>query len=238
MAEAFSLTHPFPCLSDGSREYYGGSQRLLAKAYSQKVGCGVICAANILLYLGLYAEGCDRGPFAELAGSSPLSAADFGLCCDALQRRYMPVTPRFGLTGLQVTWGLNRYFRRYGLPYRCRWQFRRRNFWRNMATMLSQDIPVTLAIGPNFPAFWRKHKLRFYLKRPDGSFRPATATKAHFVTVTALDGEWLRISSWGREYYINRPEYEDYIKHHSAYLVSNIGVIRRLPGGDQGLQNN
>ena len=223
----FSLKHPFFFVNDGARTYYGGSQKLLTRTYTQKMGCGVICAANILLYLGRYAEGCDRGPFAELAREDPIPAAEFGRRCDALQRRYMQVMPHFGLTGLQLTWGLNRYCRRYGLPYRMRWQLGKRDFWQHIREMLEADIPATLAIGPNFPAFWGRHKLRFYLRHPEG-YRPVVSTKAHFVTITGMNGEWLRISSWGREYFINRREYDDYVSAHSAWLVSNIGLMRRI----------
>ena len=223
----FCLRHPFPALSDGVRSYYGGNQRLLDRPYVQKAGCGVICAANILLYLGRYAEGCGEGPFAELAQQDPIPAADFGRCCDALQKRYMPVLPRFGLTGFQLTWGFNRYCRRYHIPYRMRWQLKNKGFWENIQSMLEDDIPVTLAIGPNFPAFWGRHKLRFHVWRQE-RFHPATATKAHFVTITGMDEEWLRISSWGKEYFISRREYNDYVKGHSAYLVSNIGLVRRV----------
>ena len=54
------------------------------------------------------------------------------------------------------------------------------------------------------------------------------STKAHFVTITGMDEEWLRISSWGKEYFINRREYDDYVKTHSTWLVSNIGLVRRI----------
>ncbi|MBR5430608.1 MAG: hypothetical protein IK116_08815 [Firmicutes bacterium] len=228
MSETLSLQHPFPALSDGSRSYYGGSQKLLTRNYVRKAGCGVICAANILLYLGRHHPECGEGPFAELGREDPVPTAAFCCCCDRLQRRYLPVLPHFGLTGPQVAWGMNRYCRRYHLPYRMRWRFGRRRFWDDIASMLEQDIPPTLAIGPNFPALWGRRKLRFYRQLPDGSYRLATSVNRHFVTVTGLDGEWLRISSWGREYYVSRQELTDYITGPSAWLVSNLGLVRRV----------
>ena len=93
--------------------------------------------------------------------------------------------------------------------------------------MLSADLPVILAVGPNFPAVWMKERLRFFVKSKNGVFRPGTATKSHYVTVTGMDEDWLRISSWGSEYYISRREYEDYVHRHSNPLFSNILYIKK-----------
>ncbi|MBR2782787.1 MAG: hypothetical protein IKD93_01145 [Firmicutes bacterium] len=228
MAAEVSLKHPFPRLQDSARSYYGGSQKLLGKSYVRRAGCGVVCAANILIYLGRWAEGCGNGPFAELAREDPIPAAAFGRCCDALQRRYMPVTPRFGLTGAQVAWGLNRYCRRWGIPYRMSWRYRRRDFWDALADQLEQDLPPVLAIGPNFPDFWGSQRLRLYRALPDASLRSAASVHSHFVSVTGLSDDLLHVSSWGREYFILRKELETYVGRHSAWLVSNAGLLRRV----------
>ena len=55
---------------------------------------------------------------------------------------------------------------------------------------------------------------------------PAARTRAHYVIVTGIAGEWLRISSWGRMYYIRIAEYEDYVRRYSCPLFSNICFIR------------
>ena len=92
--------------------------------------------------------------------------------------------------------------------------------------MLSDDIPVILAVGPNLPFVWKKEKLTFYTKNHEGNLLPTAKTKAHFVTVTGRDGAWLRISSWGKEYYISIREYREYVKSHSSFLVSNVIDIK------------
>ena len=98
--------------------------------------------------------------------------------------------------------------------------------------MLERDLPVVISVGPNLPLIWQRHKLRFYIKTPSGSYLPGPQTLAHYVTVTGMDEEWLRVSSWGRMYYINRREYLLYVKEHSAKLVSNILVIRKKGHGE------
>ena len=91
--------------------------------------------------------------------------------------------------------------------------------------MLEAQIPVVLAVGPNFPMLWGNQRLIFYEK--DGMlYHPKTTTKAHYVTITEIDGEWLTISSWGKKYYIKKAEYEMYVRKHSNYLFSNILVIQ------------
>ena len=42
------------------------------------------------------------------------------------------------------------------------------------------------------------------------------------MTVTAMGDTWLTVSSWGRQYYIHRGEYEEYGKQHSIALVNNL----------------
>ena len=77
------------------------------------------------------------------------------------------------------------------------------------------------------PAVWKKDRLPFYSRRDDGSFVRSSSAKSHYVSVTGLDDEWARISSWGREYYIRRSEYDDFVKRHSSQVFSNILYIKR-----------
>ena len=42
-----------------------------------------------------------------------------------------------------------------------------------------------------------------------------------------MDEDWLRISSWGRLYYINRQDFEEYIHRYSLSFVSNVLLVER-----------
>ena len=42
-----------------------------------------------------------------------------------------------------------------------------------------------------------------------------------------MDENWLTGSSWGKKYYLNRLEFERYVKEHSAGFVSNILYITK-----------
>ena len=48
------------------------------------------------------------------------------------------------------------------------------------------------------------------------------------LTVTGLDGEWMRVSSWGRELYISRAAYEAYMHARSIPLFTNLLYLKRV----------
>ena len=223
-----ALRHPFPRIADGNTLSYGGNQSKFEKRYVQQGGCGLVGAANLIYYLasqGIYGKHADLP--AQMQPECVISLEAFNRSCEQLRKRFLPVLPRLGMNGFSLVLGLNLYFLRYRMPYRAFWGIRGKKLWQRAAEMLRQDLPVIFSIGPNFPKLWGKEKVTFYQRLPDGTYRPAAATLAHYVTITALDEDYAKISSWGREFYVSRREYEDYVRRHSAYLVSNIAVIRK-----------
>lgn len=219
------LMHSFPSVRKDRTASYGGNQSWTRQKYVQKSGCGIISCTDLLLYLHRHQPGCSAGIFSKISDKKEIPLEEYNDCADLLRRRYLPVIPHFGMNGLVLVLGLNRYFRKYHIDFKAIWCISRKKLWRRMEQMLQADIPVIFAIGPDFPFVWQKHKLTFYKKKADGSFVSACQTNAHFVTVTAMDKEWIRISSWGKEYYINRKEYGIYVKKHSSFLVSNLVLI-------------
>lgn len=184
-------------------------------------GCGLVAAADLILYLS---RGQGRAcPVAESAGGS-YELSSYNAFLDSL-RRYMPIIPPFGINCAVLAAGLQIALRTHGLKHSVRLCVSGERLWERVRVMLENDFPVILAIGPNFPQFWGKNALRLYSRRIDGGYFPALSTKAHFVTATGIDGDWCRISSWGRELYINIPEYNAYVKKHSSSLVSNIIML-------------
>ena len=98
--------------------------------------------------------------------------------------------------------------------------------WQRCEDMLRRDIPVIFSVGANFPKIWGRERLRLYTKLPDGTFRPSGSVRAHFMTATALDDTHIRVSSWGRMYYISRGEFDEYVKKHSGSIICNIVYIK------------
>ena len=209
------LSRPYLQISDGKSLSYGGSQMRSDNNMIRKCGCGPVAALDLCAYL----EGRDR---------TPIPLEEYNRELERLCRRFFLLIPNIGINCIGLIAGLNLMFWEKHLPYRAFWAASGGRLWERAEEMLRRNIPVILSIGPNFPRFWGKDRLNFYVRLQDGRFLPAVSTKAHYVTVTGLDENWLRISSWGRQYYINRREYEAYIRKHSNYLVSNLVVVRPI----------
>lgn len=216
-----TLRNPYPSVKKEAVLSYGGCQSWLSNATAQKSGCGLVAAADLLIYLHRYG-GCSFEFFRELPKKDPIPADIYDYYAHRLQRRYFPLASSFGLNAFLLALGMNRFFRDNKISLRARWGTPGKRFWQTIQWMLARDIPVILCIGINFPLPWGKEQLALYTQEESGRYRRTTATHAHYVAITGMDEEWLRVSSWGREYHIRREEYDRYRKEHSCGLYSNI----------------
>ena len=220
------LKHPYVAVMKEGSLSYGGNQGWLSGNLIKKYGCGVIAGTDALLYLNLYKEYCRGKEFKEEEDNGIWEEEKYKELIKIMHRRYFPVIPGFGMPVWFLAAGLNGYFRRSRIPLKVSFGVLGRNIWNRTAAMLAHDIPVILAIGPNLSIFRRKNKLNFYVKKGE-EYTCACQAAAHFVTVTAMEGNYLKISSWGKEYFIDMQEYMDYVKRHSSFFVSNVFYIRK-----------
>lgn len=224
--EYAKLSHPLPLVTaEKGLSLYGGNQSLLPKKSVQGAGCGVISGANVLSYLTRY-HGLSDGLFDRVSRSEPMPLQSYNDACMRLARGLLRPIPGFGINGIFLAMGLNLFFRRRQIPYRAKWCMRRAPMWDRMEQMLRDDLPVIFAVGPNWP-LWKKQDIKFYKKLPDGSFCVRYRIHAHFITVTGMSEHWLRISSWGKKLYINREEYEAYVREHSTPIFSNLLLLQK-----------
>ncbi len=220
------LKHPYISVDTDSSPSYGGSQMRSANMTVQKCGCGIIAAFDTLLYLSRWHPECKINDFSELQSITSLPLSTYNQYISRMKRTYFPIIPHAGMNGLALMAGMNLFFRKRRIPYHALWCMNRTKIWDRVEEMLREDIPVIMSIGPNFPLVWQNHRADFYIKSKDGYYVRSASAKAHYVTVTGMDDEWLRISSWGRRYYLNRAEFEDYVSAYSAGFVSNILYIK------------
>ena len=206
------LKRPYPSVRNGEAGSCGGDQNWFADANFRRCGCGVIACADTLLYL---------------RGQTALSRAEYMDYVNSL-RRYFPLIPYRGIDGVRLAMGMNVCLRRAGLPLRAGWSASGRKFWDRLAAMLADDLPAVLSVGPGFPRVWSAEALTLYRRSEDGAYVEAGRARAHFLTATGLDGERIRVSSWGRELYIGRAAYERYMRESSAALLTNLLQLRRL----------
>ena len=206
------LKSPFHQVKTRHGSSYGGDQAWLPYKFLKSTGCGIISAADVILHL---------------QGVEEISQEEYEAFAKKLWMNYLPVIPGFGMNGLMLMFGLNLYFKTHKMPYMAYWNIFSRNMFLKIDRMISKDLPAILAIGPNFPLIWKKEKLTFYGKTNNGDYVPVTKIKAHFVTVTGREGEWIRISSWGKEYYFRVSEYREYVKKYSHSFVSNAIILQK-----------
>lgn len=221
------LKHPYIAVMKDGDLFYGGNQSWSKGVILKKYGCGVIAGTDLLLYLSLHKDYCRSKEFkGEDIENGILDFDRYLETVKKMRRKYFPVIPGFGMPGWLLVMGLNRYFRRNRIPLKASFGVLGRNMWSRTGAMLVHDIPVILAVGPNFPIPWKRHKLAFY-ERKGAAYVPACEAATHYVTITGTEEQWLKISSWGKEYYINSQEYMNYVKKYSCCLVSNIFYIRK-----------
>lgn len=223
-----SLAHPYPSVMHNGSPSYGGNQLWSDNADIRKCGCGLVAALDLIIYLCRCHRGCNYKAIQDIFRGEFISAADYDAQLQALKRRYLPLIPGLGMNAFVLVCGLNRLFHDFHMPYKAHWMFDKDKLWARMQEMLERDIPVILAIGPNFPLVWEKNLLPLYIKLPNGEYSRSSSVKAHFVTVTGLDNEWLCISSWGSKLYIKRREYEGYASKHSSTILSSALYIERI----------
>ncbi len=202
---------------------YGGNQTWSENPVIKKCGCGVIGSLDVLIYLGRH-----HCTFSKLPSEGAIALSEYDRLCTGLSKRYIPLLPPFGTNGVALACGLNLIFRKYRMPFHASWRISEKCLFGTVETMLDQDIPAIISIGANFPLVWQKNRVTFYRKDGMGIMRKAASAKAHYVTVTGSNEDWLQISSWGREYYINKAEYMQYVKKHSSSIISNVLYVDRV----------
>lgn len=208
-----TLKQPYLKIQTKSETSYGGNQKWFSQKFLQKSACGVIGAADVLLHL---------------SGRETMTEAEYMEFAKMLWKRYLPVIPGFGMNGLTLMLGMNRYFRKHRLPYLAYWCISRKKMISRMDEMLERDIPIIFAVGPNFPKIWGKKAVKLYRKNKTGEYVTASKVRAHYMIVTGRDGRWIRVSSWGKEYYIDYSEFLAYVKEDSCAVISNIICIKAL----------
>jgi len=222
----FSLSHPIiSVVKDGSPSY-GGNQRLFDNPTMRGYGCGVIGGADLLFYLALTRADWAT-PYTGKPENNEMSFEQYERLCSRLRRDFMPIIPHFGKTGPALAVGLNLYFSRYGIPLHARWCVSHEKIFERIEEMLCADLPVIFSVGANFPNFFGKHRVKLYTRGPDGCMRPTASTRGHFMTVTGLDADFIRVSSWGTEYFISRSEYLGYTKRYGSTVTSNIMYLTK-----------
>ena len=220
------LQHPIVSVQNKNYQTYGGNQMLSDDKMIRRCGCGIVAAADLFIYLHRYKFAMHKVSTLEALPDNPVPLEMYNALLKDLNRHYFPLIPKFGINNVVLCAGINLFFLRRGVSLRARCVLGGGKRWELAREQLSRDIPVIFTVGQNVPFVWQKHRLPLYVRLPDGTMRPGGSVKAHFMTMTGIDDEWIRVSSWGRMFYVNQSEFEAYTKAHSANALCNIIYIR------------
>lgn len=221
------LKGSYPGVICNGRISVGGSQSLLKNKVLEHCGCGVVAALDLVRYLHLNHPACRTSFFTGVSDDTGLSQPLYDLCIQRMHSGYIPVIYPVGTAGFSLAAGLNRYFRRYGLPLEARWGVAKEMLWQEIGRMLTDDLPVILSVGNSIPLLWRKDGVALY-RRVGDTMKQARHIHAHYVTVLGIDEKWLKVTSWGREYDLSKDEFLRYRNKESMNLLCNIVSIRYI----------
>ena len=204
--EVTNLSRPYISVNNsfgGNQSWFENIEKTHKGKTIKNYGCGLIGGSDILLYLTKGAAGREFGmknlsnEAVKSAGvsSSGVSSESYMDYILNMEKKYFHILPWFGISGILLAWNMNMYFLLHGKEiiklrghnYHARWCVMPHNLLKKIKEMLSNDIPVVIAIGPGF---FRKNKIIFYGKneQKDGKiiFKPLTKTKDHYVTITGV----------------------------------------------------
>lgn len=238
----------------GGSQMWFPNDRTRSKDYIlHNYGCGTIATADLFLYLAIRKDAY-RNAVTEsvLQGTDSAYYKDYLAYVRKINEYYTKTRRYIAVLGPQVAISFNSYARTYQLKHRAKWKLTLTYYdmLEQIEEMLSRDIPVILSIGPNTPAIWGKKGISFYQRYTkdtpiDGeAAKPVSLAGAyhykavkhdinsHYVTVTGMYKDasaariMLRISSWGKPFYIDYEEYREYIHEHGGTYTSSIVYIR------------
>ena len=221
---------------------FGGDQNLFGfegatKADEQKkrCGCGIVAFSDLILYLASNdVRYCTKENYSYV--NRELSEETYKEYFNRIYDFIGGITHKMGISGFTLWFRFNRMARQNRWPLRAKWGFSGKKIFSRTQEMLQKDIPVILCIPAMLLKKDKDDKLSLYKRkqREDGSgyyYQKAQETNAHYVMVTEILWEqeevYFKISSWGKEYYINLKEYDTYINHHFlGKILGNILYIR------------
>lgn len=233
----------------GNQMWFSANNKLSEDYVLHQYGCGTIATADLFLYWAIQNEDY-RNPVTDTAlkESDTILYSDYDRYVRNINKDYTNTHRVIAVLGPKAASAINSYALYYKVGYKASWKLKLSYYdmYDMMEEMLQNDIPVILAIGPNTPNLWGKKGIKFYQRNeitnpgPDEEKNKPYYYKAvkqdisgHYVTVTGLIKDdiagtiMLKISSWGKQYYINYEEYRDYLENAGGTITSSIIYIRR-----------
>ncbi|MDF2845716.1 MAG: hypothetical protein K0R00_4142 [Herbinix sp.] len=169
-----------------SKTSYGGSQMWLPKSNWNSIehiihtyGCGTIATADLFLYLALQKKEYNTTLTSiALQDSIQILYDNYLSYVLEVHNKYTKTKRYLAVLGPSLARAINNYSNQFTLGYVATWKWRLSYYEMldQMESMLSQDIPVILSIGPNTPKLWGRHGISFY-EHKEIEYQAAAAEK-------------------------------------------------------------
>ena len=128
-------------------------------------GCGTIATADMFLYLALQKKEYNTTLTAiALQDSMQILYDNYLSYVLEVHNKYTKTKRYLAVLGPSLARAINNYSNQFTLGYVATWKWRLSYYEMldQIESMLSQDIPVILSIGPNTPKLWGRHGISFY----------------------------------------------------------------------------
>ncbi|SHJ56236.1 hypothetical protein [Parasporobacterium paucivorans] len=222
---------------------FGGNQNWFAldgdrtEYRIHKRGCGLIAVGDIFLHLAR-TDSRYRTPYTSmiLRDEAEPSVAEYKRYIQSLYRKYVWFIPGPGMWVMHLVWMMNQYFKGNGMDLKARWRFPPTRGWRKsvIKKSLKNHLPVILLLGRTRGEIFllMKNKIGLNLYADEECSRILkTGVKNHYVVVTDIlqkpgtKKTVLKISSWGKLYYIDYDEYCRYVSRYGDPITSSMIII-------------
>lgn len=234
MSDAHLLNKNYIRIKNMNTISYGGNQSWCKTRKLQKAGCGVIALADITIYLAEQNPGMMTDAIRKINKPNGLyNKNDYLEYVRWFYKHYVVYLMHNGMTGISLMNTLNRYFIVNDIGLRARWKLFLSDdaMMKEIKHMIKRNRPVILSVGPNTPNVFGKEGVNLYVAKEGRLLNSMKKdVKKHFVVVTGIEEicgkDYLVVSSWGKEYYINYEEYRDYVNHLGGRMTSSILSIK------------
>ncbi len=238
--EYISVEHEGKASYGGGQIWFAKDKKLSRDYMINKWGCGAIAVGDLFLYLAK-SDREFQTPTTSVARTNyaVLPWEDYKNYIHYIATMYAQIMPGSGMNGVAVASAVRRYCLKYHLSMTIAWKgfMDEQQMLRAMRKMLKEDLPVILSVGPNTPLVFRGKGIPFYILNDKEEFvlSPYRCVHSHFVVVTGIVGlkhrqVMLRVSSWGKEYYIDYKEYRKYIEEEGDTLTSSLLYLSKEDG--------
>jgi len=215
-------------------------------------GCGTIATADLFLYLAMQNQAMQTPLTASaIYNEKTVKYENYDLYVRNIDINYTHTKHLIAVLGPSLASAINAYSQDYGLGLKANWRWKLSYYdmLDIIEEMLQSDIPVILSIGPNWPNLMGKKGISFYerkeidIQATEGGmevkskpyyYQPVKqGINSHYVAVTGIIKDdiankiMLRISSWGKMYFINYEEYREYIETSSTTWMSSLAQVTK-----------